>query len=209
MTNEIGTFKDAISPRRLVYLRDNKAALGIAENLRWQAGKFCPRCRSTYVKDINSSVFRRLFRCIDCSYIFNSMAGTVFQGTKLPISKFYQAFVLRDALGDALNPKELALALNVSPRTGGILMERLIRADDGPSFTVTDPRRPKAVALSEPANDHTSEGGTKLDDDEGFFRFCEEHSIFVSDSMFRQRLCHILLDCAVPHEEAPRRRSRA
>ena len=84
----------ATSPRTFAFLSDNAAAHDLIETVRWQGKRFCPRCKSVFVKKVNTNIFRELYRCVDCGYMYNSLSGTVFQGAKIPLVKYLQLAVV-------------------------------------------------------------------------------------------------------------------
>lgn len=60
---------------------------------RWPAGFRCPCCQgSTHCVVRTSS--RPLFQCNACRHQTSLIAGTVFQGTKLPLTVWFQAIYL-------------------------------------------------------------------------------------------------------------------
>ena len=101
---------------------DNTAVLQFIKTFRKSPKLSCPRCQSTFTKHVNSSASDDLSRCIDCGYMFNSLSGTVFQGTKLPVAKIVQAIIIVDSDISASNLREMSYALDVSYKTAlGIL----------------------------------------------------------------------------------------
>ena len=60
---------------------------------RWPDGFRCPRCQGA-----GHSVFRdgprQVFQCTGCRHQASLIAGTIFQGTKLPLTTWFLAFYL-------------------------------------------------------------------------------------------------------------------
>ena len=167
-----------VSPRALPYLWDNGLAHDLIDSLRWDAAE-CPRCRSKYTKQVNTRVFRQLYRCIDCGYMFNSLAGTIFHGSKMPVSKYFHFFILHNALEAQLPLRDLSYALDVSHKTASLLMKRVRE--------ITYPFQFAKVAkghASSPLRDDELDDGT-LD---SFFSYCEIKAILVDDSSFKKFL---------------------
>ena len=116
---------DYALPFTLDFLWDSDACFRLIETVRWAGGaKHCPRCQSSYTRNVNTSVFRELFRCIDCGYMFNTLSGTIFQGTKLPLPKFFQLFTLYNVFGSALSAREVSYLLDVSQKTASVMIAK-------------------------------------------------------------------------------------
>jgi transposase-like protein len=169
------------SPRSLPYLSDNGVAHDLIDELRWGGREpVCPRCQSKYTKRVNTLVFRQLYRCIDCGYMFNSLAGTVFHGSKMPVCKYLQFFVLHNALGSALGLRDIGYALDVSHKTATMLMKKADKIDYGFHFARTDQTQfhTFAVRTKDDAKDESA----------GFFSYCEIKFITVDDTLFKRFL---------------------
>jgi len=59
--------------------------------LRWPAGPECLRCKMPVVK---LDTDKQLFYCKDCDYQFSVTAGTIFNDSHLPLSKWFLATLL-------------------------------------------------------------------------------------------------------------------
>jgi len=59
--------------------------------LRWPAGPECPRCKMPAVE---LETEKQLFYCKDCDYQFTVTAGTVFNDSHLPLTKWFVATLL-------------------------------------------------------------------------------------------------------------------
>jgi transposase-like protein len=111
------------------FLYEPTATARMIRDLRWKNGKFCPRCKSTGVKKINSFCVQELLQCGECGYNFNSTSGTIFQGSKLPLNRHLQLFIAFDFFGKNLALREIAAAVGVSQRTAKLQLERIGPAD--------------------------------------------------------------------------------
>jgi transposase-like protein len=61
------------------------------KRLRWPEGVICPRCKS---KTISRLFTQSKFECSDCQYQFSVTAGTVFNDSHLPLTKWFLAAYL-------------------------------------------------------------------------------------------------------------------
>ena len=175
---------DYTIPASIEYLRDNGLVHDLIDELRWGNHPYCPRCTSKFAKRVNTTVFRQLYRCLDCDYMFNALSGSIFQGAKMPLYKFLQYFILRGAIGDALELREVAFALNVSHKTASILIKRATDVDMPAGLAIVD--RPRANAIS------AAEAHAAVDDT--FFSYCRMRGILVSQLLLKQYLAVVASD---------------
>ena len=169
-----------VAPRILPYLSNNSLAHDLIDELRWNGvTPVCPRCRSKYTKQVNTNVFRQLYRCIDCGYMFNSLAGTIFHGSKMPVSKYLHFFVLHNALKTNLTLRDLGYALDVSYKTASLLMKRVTNISYNSQFAKVDKKRSLARA------DQDEDGDNR---EAAFFSYCDIKSVVINDALFRQFL---------------------
>lgn len=173
-----------VSPRNLAFLRDNEEAFKLLDQVRWIGHAKCPRCGSMFTKEVNTSVFRELTRCLDCSYMFNQLSGTMFQGSKIPLVKFYQLFVAYDASEEKISPREVSYVIDVSDKTAQSLLSRLRKVGNYQRFTTTDQAHP-----IEEENDEHMEADAKHD---AFFLYCGMKSISVDVDAFKTFLTLIV-----------------
>lgn len=175
-----------VSPRKIAYLSDNSLAHDLIDTLRWDTAPVCPRCRSEYTKQVNTNIFRQLYRCIDCGYMFNSLAGTIFHGSKMPLTKYLQFFVLHNALQSNLPLRDLGYALNVSHKTATLLTKRASGISYSFEFAKVDKKGLRARADEDDVEDDGDSGA--------FFSYCDIKSITAADEPFRRFLRQLMRD---------------
>ena len=78
---------------------------------RWPEGFKCPRCAATQYSEINE---RQLLQCRGCRYQTSLIAGTVLQGTKLPMRVWFRAMHLLAQGKKGLSNIELGRRLGIS-----------------------------------------------------------------------------------------------
>lgn len=100
------------------------------ERLRWQGSPECPHCESTHVRCRNEQAIGRIGRwnCYDCRSPFKATHGTLFQGTKIPLQKWFLAISLIANAKKSLSSCQLARDLGMKQKTCWRLMMR-IRAE--------------------------------------------------------------------------------
>jgi len=185
-----------VSPRKIAYLSDNSLAHDLIDRLRWDAAPVCPRCRSEFTKQVNTNVFRQLYRCIDCGYMFNSLAGTIFHGSKMPVTKYLQFFILHNALHPHLPLRDLGYALNVSHKTASLLVKRV----NGISYPFQFAKVDKKGLRARPDEDDVEDDADSV----AFFSYCDIKSITAADEPFKRFLKQLMRDGigSIDQEEA-------
>lgn len=94
---------------------------------RWPQGFVCPRCEGTrFAATFNG---RRLWECLNpaCRYQCSAMAGTVFQDTKLPLSKWFLALYLLSQAKTTLSSMELMRLMGVSYPSALLMRHKLMQ----------------------------------------------------------------------------------
>lgn len=171
-----------VLPVSLAFLSDNTEALNLVRSLRWEGqNPVCPRCGSRNVTPINTNSFRELYRCYDCKYLFNSLAGTIFQRSKMPVNKFFQYFILHNAFGDRISLRDLCFTLNCSQKTASLWFKRGLELQSLTTFARSD--RERAASLGN--------ANKRIVEEDPFFRFCEMKGVLVNEDMFVDYIKHI------------------
>ncbi len=106
-------------------LIDNEAALQTVSAINVRRGPCCPRCKSVYLQNVNTKIFRELIRCVDCGYMFNGLSGTVFQGAKIPVMRYLQAMVIIDMSMGKVSAKDISFSLDVTVKTASAIGKKL------------------------------------------------------------------------------------
>lgn len=92
--------------------------------IRWPAGFFCPRCgekeKITYIPT------RKKYQCNPCKYQCSLIAGTIFENTKLPLSKWFLAAYLILTTKKGISGPELARKVDIGQDTAWYLKEKIL-----------------------------------------------------------------------------------
>jgi transposase-like protein len=161
-------------PHRIRLFTDNAVCLATIEGFRWAQGQFCPRCGSRQVRRNRSDP--HVFRCQDCNYKFNALAGTVFMGVKLPLTSYFQAFTIYNALGDTLSYRDISFAIGAASRSTHGIIDRVRAANRDIRFTTTS----RQLGGDAPEEERESRAAAS----NNFFAFCAMKSILVDESAF-------------------------
>ena len=88
---------------------------------RWPDGFCCPRCRGRRAYPIPS---RRLFQCAACKYQASLTAGTVFENTRTPLTKWFLAMFLISRW-EGITAVELRRWIGVTYKTAWSMLSKL------------------------------------------------------------------------------------
>jgi transposase-like protein len=107
---------------------------------RWPGGFFCPRCgekdRVSYIKT------RHKHQCNACRYQCSLIAGTIFENTKLPLTKWFLAAYLILTTKKGISTPELARKLDVAESTAWFLEQKILlvlgQSKDLPLFGIVE-----------------------------------------------------------------------
>ena len=98
MTNETKLNFSIIAKQ---YSNEQEAYLFL-ESIRWENGVFCPHCGcfgADYIEAENGErktrtgkvTYRRVWRCQNCKKQFSVLVGTIFEDSRIPLSKWLLA----------------------------------------------------------------------------------------------------------------------
>ncbi|MGH8601535.1 MAG: IS1595 family transposase [Gammaproteobacteria bacterium] len=97
------------------------------EQARWPQGFRCPRCAGAAYSRVQGRT-HALFQCQACRHQTSLIAGTVMQGTKLPLTLWFLAIYLISQAKTGLSALALKRALGVSYPTAWLLQHKLMQA---------------------------------------------------------------------------------
>ena len=100
------------------------AALELA---RWPEGFHCPKCDGTQHSVLKSGS-RKTFQCSHCRHQTSLIAGTIFQGTRLPLTTWFLAIYLISQAKTGLSALALKRQLGVSYPTAWRIQHKLMQS---------------------------------------------------------------------------------
>jgi len=110
------------------HFHNEAAAIGRLEAIVWPEGPICPHCggidRITPVKGGRIG----LRRCGDCKKQFTCKVGTVFEDSKVPVHKWFQAAHLLASSKKGISSHQLHRTLGVTYKTAWFMSHRLREA---------------------------------------------------------------------------------
>lgn len=115
------------------YFHDETEAFRFVEAIIWPQGPVCPHCgcsgRITAIKpNPEKRVRYGLKKCGDCKGQFTVRMGTIFEESKLPMTKWLQAIFLMTASKKGVSAHQLHRTLEVTYKTAWFLAHRIREA---------------------------------------------------------------------------------
>ncbi len=114
------------------YLGDEQAARTKLEAIVWPQGPVCPHCgEADRIAAVGKGVRERAKFCGRCGKQFRATLGTLFEGSHVPLHKWFQACFLLTASNCAISAHQLHLQLEVASKTALRMRRRLALAIAG------------------------------------------------------------------------------
>lgn len=115
------------------YFHDEAAAFAFIEGIIWPQGPICPHCggveRITAIKpNPEKRVRMGLKKCGQCKGQFTVRMGTIFEESKLPMTKWLQAIFLMASSKKGVSAHQLHRTLEVTYKTAWFLAHRIREA---------------------------------------------------------------------------------
>jgi hypothetical protein len=109
------------------YFWDEPAAHAKLEEIVWPNGPVCMHCGATdRIGAVTGKGARAGLKfCCRCRKQFRATIGTMFEGSHVPLHKWFQACFLLNAAGGAVSAHQLHLRLEVTNKTALGLIQRL------------------------------------------------------------------------------------
>ena len=140
---------------------DEDKAREALEAVRWPLGPICPHCRNSDQEKLAKVEGKKhshrpgLYYCNDCKGQFTVTVGTVFERSKVPLTKWWMAAHMMNSGKNGVSAHEIHRALGVTYKTAWFMMHRLREAmtdaKPGPMGTLSG-----AVQADEPYYLNTS-----------------------------------------------------
>ncbi len=95
----------------------------------WPDGPVCPHCGSYEPTVLKGKAHRPgLYQCNDCRQQFTVTVGTLFERSKIPLSKWLMATYLLSASKKGMSTRQLSRMLGVSVKSTWFMMHRIREA---------------------------------------------------------------------------------
>lgn len=117
------------------YFHDEDLAREHLEALRWPDGPYCPHCGSCEgAYAIQTKRRKGLYKCKDCKKQYTITVGTVFERSKIPLTKWLMATYLMCSSKKGVSSHQLHRTLGVTYKTAWFMAHRIregMRDDSG------------------------------------------------------------------------------
>ena len=108
------------------HLNDEKAAYEHLAKIRWPEGPRCVHCQSEKVYTLNvSSAKRVVLKCGACRKQFSATVGTIFEDSKIPLTKWFMAFQLMASSKKGMSAHQLHRMLNITYKSAWFMAHRI------------------------------------------------------------------------------------
>ena len=115
---------------------DEAEAYKFLENMRWENGIVCPHCKNTgadYIETENGNrktrtgkvTYRRIWRCHNCKKQFSVLVGTIFEDSRIPLSKWLLAIQELNADKNGISSCELGRKLGITQKSAWFMAQRI------------------------------------------------------------------------------------
>ena len=115
------------------------------ESIRWENGIICPHCKCSGADYIEAKegirktrtgkiTYRRIWRCHNCRRQFSVLVGTIFEGTKIPLSKWLFAIHELVACKNGISSCELGRKLGITQKSAWFMSQRIRNVMEHDSF---------------------------------------------------------------------------
>ncbi len=98
------------------------------ERIKWNGKPYCPYCQNDKVARKTEKNHVGRWNCHNCLSTFKVTAGTIFQGTKIPLQKWFAAIAILLNAKKSISSHQLARDLDLNQKTAWYLATRIRRA---------------------------------------------------------------------------------
>ena len=117
------------------YSNENEA-YKFLEDIRWENGIICPHCKkqgADYIElengmrktRIGNVTYRRIWRCQNCRKQFSVLVGTIFEDSRIPLSKWLFAIHELNADKNGISSCELSRKLGITQKSAWFMAQRI------------------------------------------------------------------------------------
>lgn len=116
----------------LTALPDDAACRSYLESVRWTSGTpTCPHCGTADNKAMQlktKGVFKGMYKCRSCRERFTVTIGTMFEGSHIPLRKWFIAIYIFSTHKKGISSHQLASDLGVTQKTAWLMLGRIRNA---------------------------------------------------------------------------------
>ena len=105
-----------------------EACIDHLENIRWPDKTVCPLCGHDHVARQQDGDRVGRWKCYGCKSSFNVLSGTIFQGTKIPLQKWFVAIAILLNAKKSVSSCQLARDLGMNQKSAWYMAMRIREA---------------------------------------------------------------------------------
>jgi len=113
------------------FFSDEKTALDFLVQKRWNGSITCPHCNLNKIYTFKDNT---RYKCGSCLKQFTAKVGTIFEGSKIPLRKWFIAMYLLTSHKKGISSHQLARDLNITQKSAWFLLHRIRIALSTDSF---------------------------------------------------------------------------
>jgi transposase-like protein len=98
------------------------------ERLRWDGEPICPHCgsqRTNHYRLKAKGEFKGLYKCKDCRSRFTVTVGTMFEGSHIPLTKWFMAIFVFSSHKKGISSVQLAKDIDVTQKSAWFMLSRI------------------------------------------------------------------------------------
>jgi len=125
-TDKPKTFNSFV--QMLDVLKDETACRFFLEDLRWNGTPVCPHCGSVnenHYKLNTKGEFKGQYKCKDCRERFTVTVGTMFEGSHIPLRKWFIAIYIFSSHKKGISSLQLGRDLGITQKSAWFVLSRL------------------------------------------------------------------------------------
>ena len=119
------------------HFSSEEAAYELIESIRWPHGHICPHCGSVNhayyltpeygyrTTSTGRTTYRRVWKCADCREQFSVLVGTIFEDSKIPLSKWLLAIHLLCQGKNGVSAHELNRTLGITYKSAWFMAHHI------------------------------------------------------------------------------------
>lgn len=106
-----------------------EACLAYLEKRRWPKGPVCPHCKGTRQYKLKGESTRKgLYKCADCRKPYRVTMGTIFEGSKIPLPKWFATVYLVMCSKKSISAHQLHRMLGITYKSAWFMFHRIRHA---------------------------------------------------------------------------------
>jgi transposase-like protein len=110
---------------------DEQSCIDHLAAIRWRNGEFCPYCGHDKLYHFSD---KRTHKCVQCRQRFSIKVGTIFEGSKIDLRKWFVAIWMLTSHKKGIASTTLARDLKITQKTAWFMLHRLRKAAETRSF---------------------------------------------------------------------------